>query len=412
MLDPLDWRGRVRRWSPPLPRLGALPLGDVGLAVFFLLCALVDASFIWDYGASPTYLLNTALPLVIAVASLQRHTAVVHSFVVTYLALGALAALVWITPVSLGLDPVIFAAPFSLWAVTRWAPHRGWGLAGLLIGIVGGLFNPAVPAFGFEAQRLVVFGLPAVIIIAATYAFAAWLRSTAETHAAEVHTAMATSRLELSRELHDVVGHGLTAIRIQAQTALYLDEAANQEVLAAISATAEAALHDTHALVDALRGGEEISADPAAIPRIVQAVLPPGGAIEITMPPSFAPLANWPLARRLALVRAVTEIATNMAKYATGAGRLEISIDSTATEISTAATDQVARAGKGVKPPSARSDAEGTQVRILSYNHSSPHPDISRQGAGLAGLRERFRELGGTFSYRATDTTFLVEAIL
>ncbi|MDK6685539.1 histidine kinase dimerization/phosphoacceptor domain-containing protein, partial [Escherichia coli] len=79
-------------------------------------------------------------------------------------------------------------------------------------------------AFGFTPERLLVFGLPAVLITASAYAVPLWLRINAEEHAAELENVVALNKLELSRELHDVVGHGLTSIKVQAQTALYLAE--------------------------------------------------------------------------------------------------------------------------------------------------------------------------------------------
>ena len=206
----------------------------------------------------------------IAGAAAFRHKAVRASFVITYSALAGLALLVWLSPVNLGVDPIIVAAPLSLWAVTRWEQNRTWGIVGLFLGLIGSFLNPAVPAFGFTPERLLVFGLPAVLITASAYAVPLWLRINAEEHAAELENVVALNKLELSRELHDVVGHGLTSIKVQAQTALYLAEmddsraesTAERAALEGIAQTAARSLRDVHALVDALREGGEISADP------------------------------------------------------------------------------------------------------------------------------------------------------
>lgn len=347
-----------------------------------------------DYGASFTYVANTALTLAIAGAAAVRRKAVVGSFVVTYLALAGLAALVWATPVNLGLSPIVIAAPLSLWAVTRWARSRGWGLAGLLLGLIGSLFNPAVPAFGYAAERLLIFGLPAVLIIALCYAVASWLRTNAETHAAELAAAISRSRLELSRELHDVVGHGLTAIKVQAQTALFLGE--SDSALRSVVEAADHSLRDVHALVDALRSGGEVSADAEEIPRIVSAALPAHRHVHVELPESFAPLATWPLARRLALVRAVAEVATNMAKHSDGPASLTVTVG----EPEDADTSGMARA------------------TVVAVNRVFSTPEVEeagvgkRAGTGLAGLRERVGELGGSVTYGEVDGQFRVEVAL
>lgn len=402
-VTPLDWRAPVRRWIS-LPLIGRLPLADVAIAATFLLVACVEATFIVDYGASFTYVANTALTVAIAGAAAVRRKAVVGSFVVTYLALAGLAALVWFSPINLGLSPIVIAAPLSLWAVTRWARSRAWGLAGLLLGLIGSLLNPAVPAFGYAAERLLIFGLPTVLIIALCYAGASWLRTNAETHAAELASAISRSRLELSRELHDVVGHGLTAIKVQAQTALYLGE--SDSALRGVVEAADHSLRDVHALVDALRSGGEVSADAEEIPRIVAAALPTHRHVRVELPESFAPLATWPLARRLALVRAVAEVATNMAKYSDGPASLTVSVWE---------PEDVDASCQGSQVPDASGMARATVVAVNQISATQEGEDVGvgkRDGAGLAGLRERVGELGGSVTYGEVDGQFRVEVAL
>lgn len=397
---PLDWHSRIHYF------LGSIPLSDAALTAFFCLCTLVDISLIIDYGFSFTYVTNTVVALVITAATIIRHLTVVTSFVMTYLALGALAVLIWITPVNLGLNPVILAAPFSLWAVTRWAQHRIWGFMGLFFGLLGSLINPAVPAFGFSPHRIVYFGTPAVLIMVAAYAIPAWLRSHAETHYAQLAEAVYRSRLELSRELHDVVGHGLTAIKIQAQTALLFAKSKDDNAVTTLSSirdAAEKSLVDVHALVDALREGTQVSADPSQIPALVRTALPDRHNVELHLPDSYSALSSWPLARRLALVRAAAEMATNMAKYSAGHGSITLEIDTS-------------------EPVHARILAINDIVQITSkaagrgvdkqWSAHQRSPQRERVGTGLLGLQERITELGGTMSHSASDGQFRVEILL
>lgn len=386
---PLDWHSRVRYF------VGLFPAADFAIVAAFLLCCWLSMTPLVTYGPSFTYVTNVILSAMIAGAAAFRRKAVRASFVITYSALAGLALLVWLSPVNLGLDPIIVAAPLSLWAVTRWEPNRTWGIVGLFLGLIGSFLNPAVPAFGFTPERLLVFGLPAVLITASAYAVPLWLRINAEEHAAELENVVALNKLELSRELHDVVGHGLTSIKVQAQTALYLaamddsraERAAGKTTLECIAQTAEQSLRDVHALVDALREGGEISADPNEIPRLVAAVCPPGRDVSVTLPECYAALADWPLAKRLTLVRAVTELAANMAKHSSGAGQLALVIN----------------------PPTDGDDSP-TRVHLVTANPAASDTFTRRKraGAGLIGLDERVAQLGGEMTYGETDGMFRV----
>lgn len=62
-------------------------------------------------------------------------------------------------------------------------------------------------------------------------------------------------------------------------------------------------------------------------PRLIAAVCLPGRDVSVTLPESYEDLADWPLAKRLTLVRAVTELAANMAKHSSGDGQLALIID-------------------------------------------------------------------------------------
>lgn len=394
---PLDWRSRVRFF------VGSFPAADLTIAATFLLCCWLSMTSLLTYGPSFTYVTNVILSSMIAGAAAFRHKAVRASFVITYSALAGLALLVWLSPVNLGVDPIIVAAPLSLWAVTRWEQNRTWGIVGLFLGLIGSFLNPAVPAFGFTPERLLVFGLPAVLITASAYAVPLWLRINAEEHAAELENVVALNKLELSRELHDVVGHGLTSIKVQAQTALYLAEmddslaesTAEKAALEGIAQTAAQSLRDVHALVDALRDGGEISADPNEIPRLVAATCPPGRDVLVTLPESYEALADWPLAKRLTLVRAVTELAVNMAKHSSGAGQFTLTIESP-TESPIA--------------PSADADISPARVYLITVNRAKNEfaKHGKRTGAGLIGLNERVAELGGEMTYGESDGMFRV----
>ena len=72
----------------------------------------------------------------------------------------------------------------------------------------------------------------------------------------ERDAAVARERLELARELHDLLGHSLTAIKVQASTALAVgDPQVLRPALAAVERTTGANLEEVRELMRALRGG-------------------------------------------------------------------------------------------------------------------------------------------------------------
>ncbi|MBZ8176708.1 hypothetical protein GSS88_02700 [Corynebacterium sp. 3HC-13] len=153
------------------------------------------------------------------------------------------------------------------------------------------------------------------------YAHAQWLRNQAVKRYNEVTNATLHQRITLSRELHDVVGHGLTAIKVTAQTALYLDQP--RESLTQILELTERSLADVRALVETLNGSDIPNADPAMIPYFIQ-----HSGIHADLPDNLTVAQSWPLRYRIALVRAVQEICTNALKHGASPGTLALDINS------------------------------------------------------------------------------------
>lgn len=106
--------------------------------------------------------------------------------------------------------------------------------------------------------------------------FAVWLIGHAvRRHRAEValqrRQALAEQRLEIARELHDIVAHALSVVAVQAGVGSHListrpDEAARS--LSAIEETARAALSETRYLLGAMRGDGHDPAGLAPVPGI------------------------------------------------------------------------------------------------------------------------------------------------
>ena len=104
-----DWRARHRmllrragRWSRY-----SVPVVDVALGIIFLAFALESLTFILRFGAYAVYVADSALCTALALTQFGRLRLLRASFIATYTLLAAYAVLVAVSPVNLGLNPII-----------------------------------------------------------------------------------------------------------------------------------------------------------------------------------------------------------------------------------------------------------------------------------------------------------------
>ncbi|MGW2161255.1 sensor histidine kinase [Nonomuraea sp. NPDC001699] len=172
-------------------------------------------------------------------------------------------------------------------------------------------------------------------------------------------------RLRIARELHDVIGHSLSTIAVQAGVAGHLGEAEEMgRTLASIEETSRSALRETRQLLGVLREDGEAELAPAPgladlgtlVARTraagLEVELSIDGAVDGEMEPT--------------VYRIVQEALTNVLKHA-GARHAVVRVERRADELTVEVTD------------------DGTRGRA--------RPD----GHGLTGLRERVRVFGGEF---------------
>lgn len=387
-----DWRSTIRMLGPRGARW-SLPLADVLLGAVCLLIAQASLSFISRFGAHAVYIADLVLEIVLALAQPLRRRMPRTSFVITAVALALYALLTYFSPVPLGFSPLTLTALTSLHAVARWCPDRRWGRAALGAALVGALVNPVTMAeTGYSRSvwdaviqprdpvgelAICVAYTALVALTALLVANDAWrrrrlaegrLRQLARERAA----AAASERLELARELHDLLGHSLTAIKVQAATALAVGQAETlRTTLTTIEQTAAASLDEVRDLVRALRGSTGDTAPPADLDdldRTLATVTAAGLNLETDLPePAELTRANasWSLLQRLAVLRTIQEGLTNALRHGAGTADLRMRIDS-------------GRCAVMITNPVTRSGREETT------------------GSGLAGLGERIRLTGGT----------------
>ncbi|WP_235839463.1 sensor histidine kinase [Corynebacterium urinipleomorphum] len=189
-------------------------------------------------------------------------------------------------------------------------------------------------------------------------------------------------RLNTARDIHDVLGHSLTLITVQANAGLAAGT--ERESLELIRDTAADALADIRILVKGLRDagpGLEPAGGVEEIPRIIDRFRSAGMNVALAAPADL----DIPAVTAQAANRIITEALTNAVKH----------------QHEPVARVTVAR------------NAASVVVTVTSTGHAEPHPGA---GTGIVGMRERARATGGTLDITHTEdhdeTTVTVTATL
>ncbi|MEU7069228.1 histidine kinase [Streptomyces narbonensis] len=191
--------------------------------------------------------------------------------------------------------------------------------------------------------------------------------------AAERRAAEAESRNRLARELHDSVGHALSAVTLQAGAArrvLDTGDAADlefvREALTAIEETTRRTVGELDWVLGLLRRGEEVEEGVGpGLDALEALVRGAGPRVALTVDGALGPV---PEALSREAYRIVQEGLTNAARHAGGT------------------------------PVTVRLDARTEELEITMENPLPERPPVARPdgGRGLLGVGERARLLGGT----------------
>lgn len=173
-------------------------------------------------------------------------------------------------------------------------------------------------------------------------------------------------RNRLARDIHDGLGHYLTAIHVQIQAGravLDRDRATALDALSKAQSLAQAGLSEVRRSVAALRASPlDNRSLPEAVLELVDECRAAGVATEFKVCGELRPLSAQV---ELALYRAVQEALTNVRKHA-DASRAEVTLDCQSASL----------------------------VRLTVHDYGLGSGDLNG-GFGLLGIRERVRLLGG-----------------
>jgi signal transduction histidine kinase len=194
----------------------------------------------------------------------------------------------------------------------------------------------------------------------------------ARSRAEQVREYAYEERLRIAQEVHDVVGHGLAAINMQAEIALHLlpkrPEQAG-EALSAISRTSKEALDELRVTLATVRRSDPsgIRAPTPGLARLGDLVERMSGTgVPVTLEVTGTPT-DLPAAVDLAAYRLVQESLTNVLRHAGPAS----------------ATVRIAH------------DPAGLTVTVTDTGRGGMPPETD--GHGIRGMQERVTALGGTF---------------
>ncbi|MER0000565.1 histidine kinase [Corynebacterium sp. KPL4015] len=356
----------ISAWANP----GAIELIQAALSLLFL-------PFIWVWRTKPV--LSAA------------------GFIVL---LGAWAA-AWISqlPANLGVTPWALTAPMAVYATSRYVERRSIPRAVLIAAFLGSFVSPAMWRIDPESfllsfqldRRYIALLVVHWAVLGSAYFIAARyfdLDRQRERLAQErFHQAQEEERLLIARELHDVLAHSLTLIKVQANAGIIAartDTTAAESTLKSIRDGADSALEEVRGIVTALRSTGPTALEPAQQLEHVQGIIDgfrtAGLKIDAELPSSYEVSALT----QLALVRIISEGLTNALRHQ----------------------------GPGTHVQLKLTLSDAARVTLTSTATSPTPSEVSGSGVGLVGVKERAQALGGSLINSGDAQKFTLDAEL
>lgn len=254
----------------------------------------------------------------------------------------------------------------------------------LLVFVAAQLGRLAAPRAGIAwlvAQTLVVAAAlgahwsprAAVMLMAPYFGFQLFAFFAARLHVELAERSRAEERLRIARELHDALGHHLTAMSLNLEVAAHQTTGAARDNVRTAQSLARLLLGDIREIAFSIKQGRETDI-VEGLARLAEIV--PVPAVHIEVPPGVR--VGDPRSSH-ALLRCAQEFVTNSIRHA-GARNVWIALRADAAALELTARD------------------DGAGAREL------------RPGGGLSGMRERLEELGGSLVIEAAGAGFALRA--
>ena len=274
--------------------------------------------------------------------------------------------------------PILFAFAVALYTV---AAHRPLRVAAAVSGAAAAVMTVCgLAGTGFGVEGVAPVTAWAVAPLAVGVTVRVTREQALQNRRDEMRRQADAERLRMAQEVHDVVGHGLAAITMQAEIALHVlaREAAGrtapagalaqaEAALTAISRTSRESLDELRATLGAVRRGDEAD-DRSPAPGLARLGALVDRTRAVGVPVSVdvdGPVTGLPAAIDVAAYRIVQESLTNVLRHA-GTATAEVRVAREGDRL----TIEVSDTGRGGAPGAG--------------------------GHGLAGMRERATALGGT----------------
>lgn len=291
---------------------------------------------------------------------------------------GAIAGDVWGWPSQPGVAATIGLLVLGASAVRNTAPRPAALVA------VCGVLVLTVGRFELRGQYVMPFAFLGVLSWMLALGVGILLRLADTQHRLVLDTAAREVRLQLARDLHDVVAHHVAGIVVQAQAAQVVataqsgDKGPTLATLADIETAGNEALEAMRRVVGWLRDpADSASLAPAVgdLDVLVAAFADRSGGLQVRLDDdlSDADGSLWPPEVASTVYRVVQEALTNVVLHAPGASDISVVVRRGTRQVEVEITDD----GPTTSPPVA------------------PGPGA---GHGLVGMRERVHVLGGTLS--------------
>ncbi|WP_324276710.1 sensor histidine kinase [Blastococcus brunescens] len=358
-------------WAEPRPAdPPARVWRDWALVVVLVAGTFVEMLLREDKAWAP---LVVSVSLVVAACLLWRRTQPLAAFAVAFGALLAFDVVRIVAAPAQGLPagPVDTTGLLSIagvlllpYALLRWGAGRevALGLALMLVWLpVTHVADPTSPAEMVAGYGFFLFSA----------AMGAAVRYRTSSRVREIEQVRLRQRNELARELHDTVGHRVSAIAVQAQAGRALSAADPERALATLVTIEEEAsrtLKEMRALVGVLRDGTDADLAPRRGVADIERLARPGGEVLGVRVQVSGDVDAVDSAVSTAVYLIAAEAVTNATRHAAGATQVTIDVAASRGQVRLRIHDDGAASTAGSAPA----------------------------GFGLRGMAERASLLGGT----------------